>query len=95
MRWSTSLGAWARREAVLVAALAVATSVALLSKPLGAPWLAVAGFWSGRAEVECETAGWVYWYNATRIHHSIGKLSPIEFEEQYPHTNVAQPGEVA
>jgi putative transposase len=51
--------------------------------------------WSGRAEVERETAGWVHWYNTTRIHHSIGKLSPIEFEEQYRHTNVAQPGEVA
>jgi transposase InsO family protein len=51
--------------------------------------------WSGRAEVERETASWVHWYNTTRIHHSIGKMSPIEFEEKYRHTNVAQPGEVA
>jgi len=29
------------------------------------------------------------------LNHSIGKLSPIEFEEQYRHTNVAQSGEVA
>jgi len=51
--------------------------------------------WSGRAEVERETASWVHWFNTTRIHHSIGKRSPIEFEEQYRHTNAAQPGEVA
>jgi putative transposase len=36
--------------------------------------------WSGAAELERETASWVHWYNATRIHHSIGKTSPIEFE---------------
>jgi transposase InsO family protein len=51
--------------------------------------------WTGRAEVERETAGWVHWFNADRIHHSIGKLSPIEFEEQYRHTSLTQPGEVA
>lgn len=28
--------------------------------------------WSGAAEVEAETAGWVHWFNATRIHLSIG-----------------------
>lgn len=38
--------------------------------------------WSGRAEVERETASWVHWFNTTRIHHSIGKLSPIDFEDQ-------------
>ncbi len=36
--------------------------------------------WSGRAEVERETASWVHWYNTTRIHHSIAKMSPVEFE---------------
>jgi putative transposase len=51
--------------------------------------------WTGRAEVERETASWVHWFNTTRIHHSIGKQSPIEHEEQYRHNNVAQPGEVA
>ncbi len=51
--------------------------------------------WNGRAEVERETASWVHWFNTTRIHHSIGKLSPIEFEEQYRRTNPAQPSEVA
>ena len=51
--------------------------------------------WSGQAEVERETASWVHWYNATRIHHSIGKMSPIEFEEQYRLANPARADEVA
>jgi transposase InsO family protein len=37
--------------------------------------------WTGRAQVERDTASWVHWYNTTRIHHSIDKMSPIEFEE--------------
>ena len=40
--------------------------------------------WTGRAEVERETASWVHWYNTTRIHHSIGKMSPVEFEALHP-----------
>ena len=36
--------------------------------------------WTGRAEVERETASWVHWYNTTRIHHSLAKMAPIEFE---------------
>src|SRR5256886_11979068 len=51
--------------------------------------------WSGRTEVERETASWVHWYNTTRIHHSIGKLSPIEFEEHYRQTANPPIGEVA
>ena len=51
--------------------------------------------WTGRAEVEQETAAWVHWYNTTRIHHSIGKQAPIEYEEQYRRINLTQPGEVA
>ena len=47
-----------------------------------------AGSWSGRAEVERETASWVHWYNTTRIHHSIAKMSPAEFEAL--HTRTAQ-----
>jgi transposase InsO family protein len=45
--------------------------------------------WTGRAEVERETASWVHWFNTTRIHHSIGKMSPIEFEELYELTKLA------
>jgi transposase InsO family protein len=51
--------------------------------------------WHGRAEVERETAAWVHWYNTTRIHHSIGKMSPAEFEEHYRLTNPANIDEVA
>jgi putative transposase len=43
--------------------------------------------WSGAAELERETASWVHWYNTERIHHSIGKMSPIEFEELHHLTN--------
>jgi tetratricopeptide (TPR) repeat protein len=48
VRWSTTLAAWTRREAV-VAALAVAAGVAALAKPLHAPWLVVAGAAIGAA----------------------------------------------
>jgi transposase InsO family protein len=51
--------------------------------------------WSGRAEVERETASWVHWYNTTRIHHSLGKMSPIEFEEHYRLADPANIDEVA
>ena len=43
VRWSTTVAAWTRREAVLVAVLAVAAGVAALAKPLHTPWLVVAG----------------------------------------------------
>jgi putative transposase len=41
--------------------------------------------WAGRAEVEKATASWVHWYNATRLHTSIGDVPPIEYEEAYHH----------
>ncbi len=36
--------------------------------------------WSGAGEVEIETASWVHWYNETRIHLSIGRISPVRYE---------------
>jgi transposase InsO family protein len=39
--------------------------------------------WTGRAEVERETAAWVHWFNTTRLHTSIGYLPPIEHEEHH------------
>lgn len=36
--------------------------------------------WSGASEVERETAGWVHWYNQTRIHLSIGRVPPVRYE---------------
>jgi putative transposase len=51
--------------------------------------------WTGAVELETETASWVHWYNTTRIHHSIAKMSPVEYEQLYRHTNPATTGEVA
>jgi putative transposase len=37
----------------------------------------------GLAEIECETASWVHWFNYTRIHLSIGKMSPARYEQAW------------
>jgi transposase InsO family protein len=37
--------------------------------------------WTRLAEVEPETAGWVHWFNHTRIHLSIGKMAPARYEQ--------------
>jgi len=37
--------------------------------------------WKDRSEIEWQVARWVHWYNTTRLHSSIGHLSPIEFEQ--------------
>ena len=42
--------------------------------------------WTGRAEVERETASWVHWYNSTRLHSSLGYLSPVGYENRYRDT---------
>lgn len=39
--------------------------------------------WTGRAEVERETASWVHWYNTTRLHSSINYQPPVEYEQHY------------
>jgi len=36
--------------------------------------------WTGRAEIETETAAWVHWYNTTRLHSAIGYLPPVAYE---------------
>jgi hypothetical protein len=41
--------------------------------------------WTGRAEVERETASWVHWYNTTRLHSSLGYLSLVDYENRYRH----------
>jgi putative transposase len=50
--------------------------------------------WSGRLEVERETASWVHWYNKQRLHSSIGYLTPMEREAVYAEI-LAQQDEVA
>ncbi|SNT53617.1 Transposase InsO and inactivated derivatives [Rhodococcoides kyotonense] len=39
--------------------------------------------WTGRAEVERETASWVHWFNTSRLHSSIGYQSPVDYENEY------------
>lgn len=46
--------------------------------------------WSGAAEVERETASWVHWYNHTRIHLSIGRISPVRHEALWSTSRSAQ-----
>ncbi len=38
---------------------------------------------TGRAELERETASWVHWYNTQRLHSAIGYLPPTEYEHLY------------
>jgi len=39
--------------------------------------------WTGRAELERETAGWVHWYNTARLHSAISYIPPVECEQHY------------
>jgi len=37
--------------------------------------------WTGPAEVETDTAGWVHWFNTDRLHASIGYVTPDDEQE--------------
>ncbi|MGP5176811.1 IS3 family transposase [Psychrobacter aquimaris] len=39
--------------------------------------------WQGVSDVELATLEWVDWFNKTRIHSTIGYVSPFEFEKRY------------
>ena len=39
--------------------------------------------WTGVNDVELATLEWVDWFNKTRLHSTIGYVSPFEFEKQY------------
>lgn len=43
--------------------------------------------WSGRMEIERETAEWVHWFNTSRLHSSLEHLPPEEFEARYRRYN--------
>ena len=45
--------------------------------------------WTSRPEVERETARWVAWYNASRLHSSIGYRTPLEAENDYRQATTA------
>jgi len=48
--------------------------------------------WSGLREVERETASYVQWFNAARLHSSIDYIPPIEREMVYA-SGIARRGE--
>ena len=39
--------------------------------------------WRDAYDVELATLEWVDWFNKTRIHSTIGYVSPFEFERRY------------
>ena len=39
--------------------------------------------WNGINDVELATLKWVDWFNKTRLHSTIGYVSPFEFEKRY------------
>jgi len=39
--------------------------------------------WTGRNDVERETASWVHWFNTTRLHSALGHRAPAEYEQDY------------
>ncbi len=51
--------------------------------------------WTGRNEVERETAAWVHWFNTERLHSAIGYRPPVEFENNYRDTTATPVLEVA
>ena len=45
--------------------------------------------WTGRAQVERETAAWVHWFNTERLHSALDYRPPVEFEDHYRDTATA------
>src|SRR4051812_49398471 len=39
--------------------------------------------WTGRNQVERETAAWVHWFNTERLHSATDYRPPVEFETNY------------
>lgn len=39
--------------------------------------------WHGMKDVELATFEWVDWFNKTRLHSTIGYVSPFEFKNRY------------
>ncbi len=50
--------------------------------------------WQSTAEVELATAGWVGWWNQTRLHAACGYTPPAEYEAAYHRARPA-PSEAA
>ncbi|MTB71817.1 transposase, partial [Arsenicicoccus sp. MKL-02] len=43
------------------------------------------------AEVEYATAGWVDWYNTTRLHSTLGMMTPVEYEQAHYAALIREP----
>ncbi|WP_156811825.1 IS3 family transposase [Janibacter hoylei] len=43
------------------------------------------------AEVEYATAGWVDWYNNTRLHSTLGMMTPVEYEQAHYAVLIREP----
>ena len=43
------------------------------------------------AEVEYATAGWVDWYNNTRLHSTLGMMTPVEYEQAHYAALIREP----
>lgn len=41
------------------------------------------GPWKGPNDVELATGMWVHWFNTERLHGSIGRIPPVEFENNW------------
>jgi len=39
--------------------------------------------WQSVEQVELETAAWVHWWNAQRLHGACGDIPPAEYEAAY------------
>ena len=52
------------------------------------------GPWKGYEDVEYATLTWVAWYNSSRLHESLGYLSPARFEQAF-HNRQATPAVAA
>jgi len=37
-------------------------------------------------DIELATLGWVTWFNAERLHGTLGHIPPAEYEADYLHT---------
>jgi transposase InsO family protein len=46
--------------------------------------------WTEAAEVERETASYLHWFNQSRIHLSIGRMSPVRYEALWAATEPAR-----